>query len=109
MKLLFLFILSFVLYFEVANAQVFYSAPVTGTAGASALVLTQNNSRGYLLIENIGATTIIAKLGSTITSSNEGVQIPAGGSWEPINAPANSLYLKALSGSPAYVVIWGNN
>ncbi len=93
---------------SISNATVFFGAPVTGTAGASTKILNQNNLRTYLIIQNIGATAIIVKFGSTITSSNEGIQIPAGGNYEPVEAPANSMYLKALSGSPAFIVIEGN-
>ena len=93
---------------SVSQATVFFGAPVTGTAGASAQVLGQNNLRSYLIIQNTGATSIIVKLGSTISSSNEGVQIPAGGNYEPIKAPANAVFLKALSGSPTYILIEGN-
>lgn len=100
--------LLFLVFSFQAGATEFYAAPVTGTAGVSAKVLNQNNLRNYLLIQNLGATNIIAKFGSAISSSNEGVVIVAGGNYEPIVAPGNSLYLKAASGSPTYVVIEGN-
>lgn len=98
----------FVLFASVSQATNFFAAPVTGTAGASTQVLAQNTLRTYLIIQNTGSTIIIAKFGSTISGSNEGIQIPAGGNYEPIEAPANSLWLKALSGSPTYKVIQGN-
>lgn len=93
---------------EHAKATVFFAAPVTGTAGASAKILNQNNLRTYLLVQNLGSTILIVKTGSAISGSNEGVQVPGGGAYEPIEAPGNSIYIKALSGSPTYSVIEGN-
>lgn len=106
MKIITLFF-SLMLLCSIALASQF-GAPVTGTAGASTKVLNANNLRTYLIIENTGATPIIVKFNSAISGSDEGLLIPAGGNYEPNEAPAGAVYLKAQSGSPTYVVIEGN-
>lgn len=106
MKTFIAFIFSFALASH-AFAQSYYSAPTTGTAGASAQVLAANAKRTYLIIQNTGATSLCVKFGSTISSS-ECIVVPAGGNYEMTEAPAQSVWIKAVSGSPTYVVIQGN-
>lgn len=104
---LILFVL-FLSFTALAGGPYYFAAPVTGTAGASAQVLAQNSLRNYLIIQNTGSTILIVKFGSAISSSNEGMQVAAGGAYEPVLAPASAVYIKALSGSPTYTVIQGN-
>ena len=93
----------------IAN-NIMFAPPVSGYAtSASAKVLNQNTLRSYIIVVNKSATTTMyAKFGSSAQSSGEGVPIPAGGSYEPIMAPANALYLSTFVATSApYVVVYG--
>lgn len=110
------FILLFVLLFSrVGFAQVNFQTDhqvalktqTVFTAGASTLILAANSKRGYLLIQNLGATSIIVKFGSTIATT-EGVSIPAGGNYEMYRVLKTSVYVKAASGTPTFLVLEGD-
>jgi hypothetical protein len=91
-----------------SQADSFY-APVAVTATTtSTLAMAKNNMRGYLIIVNTGSVTVYAKFGSA-HSATEGIPIPAGGSYEPIQAPVNSVYLVTASSTSAVTLLQGNN
>lgn len=84
-----------------------FSAPTTvSVTTSSALAYAANGKRVYLIMSNIGSTSVIVKFGS-IQSGSEGITIPAGGSYEPIHAPVNSVYAKSASSTDSLVIIEG--
>jgi len=90
-----------------SKAATSFYAPVLVTATAtSTLVMTPNASRTYLIIVNTGSQPVIAKFGSPQTAL-EGIPIPAGGSYEPIQAPANGVWLETASSTSTVTLIQG--
>lgn len=84
-----------------------FSAPVVVTAtGTSTQVMAGNSFRSYLIIQNTGANSVSVKFGS-VQATTEGVVIPAGGAYEPIQAPGNSVWLISLSSTSAVTLIQG--
>lgn len=101
MKYLFLIFLSLPCHATGLINQISTSATITSTQ-----ILPDNPIRKYLIIENLGSTTIIAKFGS-IQSGSEGIQIPAGGNYEPYSAPTESLWIKSASSTDSMMVLEG--
>jgi hypothetical protein len=102
-------ILTLVLFFSaVARAnQTLYGPPHTVTVnGTSTQYLPQNGLRTYLIIQNNGSVNIIVKFGSVQTST-EGLVIVPGGNYEPIWAPANSVYIESASSSASVTIVEG--
>ncbi len=79
------------------------SVSVTGT---STLILARNELRNYLLIQNVGTDTIIVKFNSA-QSGSEGIQIPAGGNYEPGKVPVESVWIESAAGTQATTVLEG--
>lgn len=91
----------------VAKAGVPYYQSTFPTATATTtLILNTNVFRGYLLIVNDGTLAVRLKVGYS-TAAYDGITIPAGGSYEPINAPTNALYIRTSSGTSALTVVQG--
>lgn len=102
-----IFILVLCLLGTPAFATVFYGPPVTVTATVtSTQELTQNNSRMYLLIQNTGSNPVIVKFGSAQTGV-EGITVPAGGNYEPIVAPADSVWMRSSASTSAVTIQQG--
>lgn len=81
-----------------------YDATVTTS---SALVIEASATRKYLLIQNKGSTNIFVKVNS-VHVANEGVEIVAGGNWEPSpESLINSFYMKSSSGSDTVSITEG--
>lgn len=78
---------------------------VTATT-VSAVGLAANSRRAYLLIQNQGAVTVTVTIGGAQAAS-EGIQIVAGGSWEPIVVPLDSIAFKSASSTAAVSVVEG--
>lgn len=78
-----------------------YEVSVTSSA---TVVPGSSLSTKSLLIVNKGSDIVRVKADSAPTGT-EGVPIPAGGSWEPAEAPTNTLYIKADVG-PETVLIY---
>ena len=103
-----LFFLAFFLLSFSAFSQTQLLAPIESTATTvSTLFAASNNTRNYLLVQNKGTGIIYVKAGS-VHSGTEGVLIPAGGNWEPIQAPLDSIWIKAAAGVQAISIIQGN-
>lgn len=101
------FLFSFFLFCNSALATTSYSAPVLITATAtSTLVMPANAFRIYLLIVNTGSNPVIVKLGS-VQSALEGIPIPAGGSYEPIQAPGNGVWIETASSTSTVTLVQG--
>lgn len=83
--------------------QIFPTATVTSTQ-----ILSQNLNRNYLMIQNNGATSIIVKY-SSVQAGTEGVSIPAGGNWEPLIVPGDSVWIRSASSTDAMTIIEGIN
>lgn len=79
------------------------TASVTTSSGQ---VLVANPARKYLLIQNNGSASIYIKFDTTIAGT-EGIVIPAGGSYEPIIAPMQAIYMKAVSGTNSVTIYEG--
>ena len=60
--------------------------------------------RNYLLIQNTGITVLYVGFGSLPTAAN-GLQIPAGGNYEPLKVPQNDIFLASQSGTATGVII----
>lgn len=104
---------SVLLFLVLLTGQAFgvsYAPPVVVTAtGTSTKVMNFNAKRGYIIIINRGSNTAVAKFGTTAQSGTEGVPIPAGGSYEPIQAPTNPLWLVTTASTSAVTIVEGNN
>jgi hypothetical protein len=93
---------------ETARAnQVLFGPPHTVTVnGTSTQYLPANTLRTYLIIQNAGAVNVIVKFGGVQTGS-EGVVIGPGGNYEPIKAPANSVYMISASSTASVTLVEG--
>ncbi len=87
--------------------SVFASTHTDSTVSTAKVLLASNKYRSYLLFQNRGTASIYLKLVSTI-SSTEGIEVVAGGSYEPVIAPKDAIYIKAASGTQAYTVMESN-
>ena len=74
--------------------------------GTSTQVISRDLDRKYLLIQNQGTDIVIINLASAQSGGN-GIQIPAGGFWEPLVCPYDSIFIKALSGTQAVEILEG--
>ena len=98
-----LFILGFGLYSEAVS----FSSPVMTTATVtSTQVMAANGFRTYFLLVNNGSNAVIIKFGS-VQTAGEGIVVPPGGSYEPIEAPSNSVFVETLTGSSSITLIQG--
>lgn len=89
-----------------AMALVNFSSPLAVTATTtSAKALDINNKRKYLLIQNKGAVTVYVSVATQPAS--QGIQLAAGGSYEPNEAPINEIWVKAASSTADLVIIQG--
>lgn len=77
----------------VATLQTYVGVTATTTA---AQALPYQAGRKYLLIQNKGAVQVVLTWNGA-GSGTEGIAIPAGGSWEPVVIPVNSLWVKSAS------------
>ena len=68
-------------------------------------ILPENLKRNYLIVQNNGAESVFYNLQSD--SDNTKIEIVAGGSYEPLVAPVDSVNLIADTGTNAVVVIEG--
>jgi hypothetical protein len=93
---------------EIACAnQVLFGSPVTVTVtGTSTQVLAANSLRSYLIIQNNGSQNAIIKFGSAQTGT-EGIVIIPGGNYEPIWAPANSVFAISASSTTSLTILQG--
>lgn len=73
----------------------------------SSVAIAARPYRKYFLIQNRGSTSVYIKPDSA-HSGTEGIEIIAGGNWEPIESPQNSFYCKAASGTDSLTIIEGN-
>lgn len=83
---------------------------VDGTAtGTSTQVLPEDTTgnRRYLLIQNHDTTNKIYVNLDNPHVGTEGIEIAAGGYWEPIRVPNNALWFKSSSGSANYTIFYG--
>lgn len=74
---------------------------------SSVQAISANVNRKYLLIQNRGSASIYVKAASA-HSGTEGIEIVAGGAWEPVQTPVDGFYLKSASGTQLAVVVEGN-
>lgn len=105
-----LFLLATLMLSFMASAQsVVFAAPVTITATVtSSVLLAPNGKRVYLLVVNNGAQAVTLKFGS-VQSGSEGIVVPSGGVYEPLQAPANVMYGKTGSATSSLTIIQGQN
>lgn len=83
-----------------AENFIMFGPPLAVTVtNTSTQILPQNSLRTYLILVNTGTNTAYVKMGSVQSTSTEGVPIPAGGNYEPFQAPANSVFVVSPSGS----------
>lgn len=90
-----------------ANATVAYLTTLQVTATTtSTKILNVNNARTYLIIQNIGSNNVIVN--TATQGGTQGLIVPPGGAYEPINAPINEIWVKSVGGSSNITVIQGN-
>lgn len=88
-----------------ANYYMFNPTPVMVTVSPpSVQLMPQNTLREYLLVINTGANTAYINFGQK-QSATQGVVIPAGGNYEPLKAPSNSVWGTTAAGLSASLVI----
>lgn len=102
MKYLSIFIF-WVFTLPLVQAGLVTQSDVTATT-TSTKFLEINPIRNYLLIQNNGSTDVYIKM-SSAHSGTEGIKLVAGGAWEPILPPRNSIYIKAASGTDAVTIL----
>lgn len=78
---------------------------VTATT-TSNLVIGGHVKRNYLLVVNKGTGPVLLKFVSAHTGT-EGILVPAGGNYEPMRVPMDSLYIRSVSGSQLVSVTEG--
>lgn len=102
------YLLTILAFMLSANAfAVSFSAPVVTTAtGTSTMVMAPNGKRLYFIIQNTGSVGVIVKLGS-VQTAHEGILIAAGGSYEPIQAPTNGVWVESVSSTAAITLVQG--
>jgi len=91
-----------------ANNIIFYSPGTASLTTTPSQILTSNSLRKYLILVNTGSNTVIIKTGAAPASSTDGIPIPAGGNWEPFQAPGNSIYGRAVTGTSTIEYQQGN-
>lgn len=91
-----------VLFVSLAQAQTYNCRVFTQTEFGSTTVSTQavafNNARRCLTIQNKGASTIFVRVDSA-GSGAQGVQVIAGGNWEPYIVPINAIFINNAAGA----------
>jgi len=70
----------------------------------STLLAAGNTSRNYLLIQNKSTVTIYVSIGGAAVL-NTGVQIVAGGYWEPLIPPNAAVYGITAAGTALTCVV----
>ncbi len=91
---------------SVSRGNNFFTVPSIYTITQPSLnVLSADTLRSYLIVYNDGPDVAILKFGSTQTSSIDGIPVPSGGSYEPIEAPSNSMWARTVDLSPAQLRI----
>jgi len=83
------------------SSQAAYTVTTTSTKWLEA-----DSYRNYLLCQNNGAVVVSLKVGS-VQSGSEGIQIAAGGYYEPFVAPTGSIFMKTASSTASVVCIEG--
>lgn len=73
----------------------------------STQMMPANSLRAYIIIVNTGATPVVVKFGGVQSSATEGVLIPPGGNYEPLETPANSLYAVTASSTSTLEIVEG--
>lgn len=101
MKYLFLFLISFNVHAFVASNQLNGSVNTVSTK-----VLDPLANRAYLGVNNLGPGAMLIKVGGAHVAT-EGLYIPSGSNWYPEEAPADSVYIKAFSGTVDYHLLEG--
>lgn len=92
----------------VAHGSSVISTMTEGTATTtSTLAKATNVNRKYLMIQNRGVEDIYIKTASVHTGGQVGIIIVGGGSWEPVDAPMESIYIKSASSTSDYTIIEG--
>ena len=87
--------------------NVMFGAPVSASVTtSSARIMPQNGLRTYLIIVNTGSNPAIVKFGS-VQSGTEGIPIPAGGNYEPFEAPSSSIYAVTASSTTTLQIVEG--
>jgi len=94
------------LAFPVSNSTGILTQSALNATITSTKILSRNDLRTYLLIQNVGTDTIIVKFNS-VQSGSEGIQIPAGGNYEPVLTPKDSVWIESASGSQAFMILEG--
>ncbi len=104
----FLIFIALFISFSIAEAVTFLPLVQTTATVTSTKVMAANGKRIYLLIVNTGAVAIVVKPSSTIQSSaTDGITIPAGGNYEPIQAPTNDIWIRTASSTASITVVQG--
>jgi hypothetical protein len=88
------------------NDTMFTQPYVYTVTTTSTQLRPQNGLRTYLILINTGSQTVYVKFGSA-QATTEGVPIPAGGSYEPNKAPANSVWADTATSTSTLTIIEG--
>jgi hypothetical protein len=106
MKYIFLFLFFCSQAFAVSDIfGVLSQGQATATTSASQ-ILSQNLNRKYLIIQNTGSTTVTVNLG-VAQSGGAGIQIIAGGNYEPVHTPTDSIWIQSTSSTDVINYIEG--
>lgn len=89
----------------VARRANMFSLPTTAEL-ASNEILPANPRRAYLIIQNRSAASVYVNFGQSASAAY--LEIIAGGSYEPLVAPVNSVHVVGAAGGQSIVVIEGS-
>jgi len=91
----------------IPNAMFVVNNIQTGTATTTAVaVLTNNQNRKYLLIQNLGSENLYFST-EDFSDENDAIRIAPDGNYEPWLAPQNSIYLKTATATTLFSIVEG--
>lgn len=96
--------------FSQTHASPFIYGPpvVVASTVTSSQFMAANSLRSYLIIQNTGTSNILVKFQSASVNTADGLLIPAGGAYEPIDAPTQAVFIRSVTGTNSAVIIQGN-
>lgn len=84
-----------------------WQPPVTVTASVTPLkILSADTRRVYLMIQNKGNHSVFLTVDAA-AAPGVGVEIFAGGHYEPYRVPSNDLFVSTETATSEVVVMWG--
>jgi len=90
------------------NQSYMVSLPTMTLTQEPVLILDEDATRNYLMLQNRGTSSILIKLGAPF-EGDEGLEIEAKGYYEPFVTPRTPVWAKAIEGEQRLDGIVGTN